>query len=563
MKKRLVCFLIAITMFTGNLPALAASSNYSDVSSTHWAAGYIDKATGYGIINGVGNGMFGLGQYVTRAQFAAMLVRLFNWKITTPETSSFSDNDKSQWYYSDVETAVANGTVSTGSATFRPNDCITREEMALMLVRALGFEPMTTSAAAYGMPFTDVTRNLGYITIAYDFGIITGVTSTTFVPYSNATREQAAAMMVRLYEKYTAKVGWLHAFYAIASNSQASDIPDFNAISFGWSKLEYSESGGVNLNTTASGGNEYCFPSGYSSVTQLAQSSNVPANLDIYMTTNQTVTKSDGTVSNACREILLDPANRTEAVSQIIAQLKSNSFLSGVTIDFEELSGDALKAGLTSFLKELRTEMNKLGKKIFVCVEPVTQDGSYYNAYDYRSIGEYSDKVILMAHDYQATSMPASLMAEGFTTTPLTPISSVYYALKAISDPNTGVEDISKVALAISINSEQWQVQDGKVINSIPYHPDMAAIYKRLINSGTTTNYSKQYQNAYITFNSDSNTQNIVWYEDERSITAKLDLARMFGINSISVWRLGQIPDYDDSANGEIYYNVLGTLINR
>ena len=192
------------------------------------------------------------------------------------------------------------------------------------------------------------------------------------------------------------------------------------------------------------------------------------------------------------------------------------------------MSGTDLKAGLTAFLKDLHTTMNGLGKKVYVCVEPVTPDGQYYNAYDYRAIGENSDKVILMAHDYQATSMPDNLKAAGFTVTPLTPINEVYYALKAITDPNTGVADLSKIALAVSFNTAQWQLQNNQVINSAPYHPDTASVYTRLIASGTTINYSKQYQNAYATFyNSSSNTQNVVWYEDERSIAAKVDLARM------------------------------------
>jgi len=558
---------MAVILLGSYIPAVAAgsTSNYSDVPSDHWAVSYINQATQLDIINGIGNGLFGLGQNVTRAQFATMLVRLFNWKLVTPTTPSFSDNqDKSSWYYSAIETAVANGAVMKDSSTFQPNDYITREDMAVMLVHALGYNTLASSVAEYGIPFTDLTQDTGYITIAYNFGIINGMTTTTFEPGGSATREQAAAMMIRLYDKYSSKIGWLHAFYAISSSSQLSYIPEFNAVSFGWSELEYTEKSGVYLNITSSGGNVYNFPSGYSSVTQLAQSSNVPANLNIYMSTSQSITKSDGTTSDACREILLSSANRSTAISQIISQLQSNTFLSGVTIDFEGMSGADLKAGLTAFLKDLRTATNNIGKKVYVCVEPVTSDGQYYNAYDYRAIGESSDKVILMAHDYQATNMPANLMAAGFTTTPLTPINEVYYALKAITDPNTGIEDTSKVSLAISFNTAQWQLQENRVINSTPYHPDTTSVYNRLIDSGTTISYSKQYENAYATFfNSSNNTKNVVWYEDERSIAAKVDLARMFGINGISVWRLGLIPNYADSAGQDINYNVLNHLMSE
>mgnify|MGYP000872856236 FL=1 len=565
MKKRIICFLAAIFLFANYFPVLAAGPDYSDVPSDHWAAGYISEATQLGVINGVGNGLFGVGQNVTRAQFAAMLVRLFDWETASPETPSFSDNrDTGAWYYSAVETAVANGAVLTETSAFRPNDSITREDMAVMLVRALGYDWLAPSAAGYGVPFTDVADHIGYITIAYNFGIINGMTNTTFEPNGFATREQAVAMMIRLHDKYSARIDWLHAFYAISSFSQSAAIADLDALSFGWSKLQYTADNGVFLNTTTSDGNEFYIPSGYGSAVQIAQNSSVPTNLNVYMSTSQTVKKTDGAGSDVCREILLSADNRTEAIAQITSRLKENPFFSGVTIDFEGMYGEDLKAGLTAFLKELRTVTDKLGKTVYVCVPPATSDGQYYDAYDYRAIGEYSDKVILMAHDYQATSMPPDLMDAGFTTTPLTPIGEVYYALKAITDPDTGVRDTDKLALAVSFNTEQWQLRDGKVINSTPYHPDTGSVYQRLIEPGTTQHYSKLYQNPYIIFykNSD-NTQNVLWYEDERSIAAKIDLARMFGINGVSVWRLGLIPDYGDPPGRDLNYNVLDCIMSK
>ena len=54
--------------------------------------------------------------------------------------------------------------------------------------------------------------------------------------------------------------------------------------------------------------------------------------------------------------------------------------------------------------------------------------------------------------------------------------------------------------------------------------------------------------------NAQDNTQNILWYEDERSIAAKAELARLMGIRGLSLWRLGTIPV--DSANGLNIWNA-------
>lgn len=563
MKRRILCLLLVMTIIIPHLPVFAADEGYSDVPPELWASEYIEKATRLGIINGMGEGLFGVGQEVTRAQFAAMLVRLFNWAPVESAAPSFSDNDESAWYYTSIETAVANGAVLKDSSVFRPDDSITRTDMAVMLVRALGYDSLAFKTADFDMPFSDLYENFGYITIAYDFGIINGMTDRAFEPDGFATREQAAAMMIRLYDRYSAKIDWLHAFYAISSYSQVDSISEMDSLSFGWSKLQYSEEGGPVLNTTPSDGNEFYIPSGYDSPVQTAQDNDVPVNLNVYMSTAQTLTKSDGTVTDACREILLDCDNRSSAISQIVSQLRENSYYSGVTIDFEAMSGTGLRTGLVDFLKELRSALDGTGKTIYACVPPVISDGRYYDAYDYRAIGEICDKVILMAHDYQAASMPPSLMEAGFTATPLTPLSEVYYALRSITDPVTGVQDTSKIALAVSFNTEQWQLQNGKVINSLPYHPDTESVYRRLINPRTTMNYSKVFDNPYLTFfNENDGTENVLWYEDERSIASKIGLAKMFGVTGISIWRLGLIPNYDNQSEQNLFYNVLDLLMN-
>lgn len=61
-------------------------------------------------------------------------------------------------------------------------------------------------------------------------------------------------------------------------------------------------------------------------------------------------------------------------------------------------------------------------------------------------------------------------------------------------------------------------------------------------------NYS---YNPYARYHDDSdNTDNVLWYEDARSIQAKLELARLFGIQGVSVWRLGTIPnEYANNLN--------------
>ncbi len=565
--KKFTAVLLVLCMTLSILPAASAAGSYTDVPTGHWAENVIAKAAAYQIMLGKGGGRFGLGENVTRAEFAAMLTRIMGWERPSPAAPTFADNaDPTQWYYADIEALAAHDAVpSAVGSNFRPLEDITREEMAVMLVRALGFGSVAENLKTEALAFTDVTDNRGYIMAAADFGIINGKSSTNFAPKEKALREEAAAMMVRMYERYHAQTDWLHGFYAFSSWPQKEFVPSFDALSLGWSRLEYSVPGGVSLNTTAQNNNEWNIPSGMESAVSLFRENGVPVNLNVFMNTAQSVTLADGTKSNACREILLNDENREAAVRAIIDEISTlydgKALYSGVTIDFEGLRGAEMRSAFSLFLSELRILLPK-GKELYCAVSPVTRAAeNTFDGYDYRQIGAVCDKVILMAHDYNATVMDNASMARGFTTTPLTPIDEIYCALDAITDETTGVADRSKIALALSFGSCGWSVKDYAVVNKNSMKPTPEQVYFRLSQPETEIYYSATYRNPYMSYyDATDDTMNTVWYEDERSISDKINLAHMFGVTGVSVWRLGLIPAYEDPAGREIYYNVWDLL---
>ena len=199
MKKRLTSLVLALVLALSL--TVPAAAGYKDVPTGHWSHSAVTRATELGIFNGIGDDRFGLGQSISKAAFATALVRLFGWEEVTPDKASFSDVKPGSWYYTAVETARANGAIPSTGSTFQPNRSITRQEMAAMIVRGLGYTSLAGTLSTYGSPFTDVKANKGFITIAYDLGIVNGVGNGKFAPNSSATREQAAAMLVRLYDK--------------------------------------------------------------------------------------------------------------------------------------------------------------------------------------------------------------------------------------------------------------------------------------------------------------------------------------------------------------------------
>lgn len=205
MRRRLMIFLLAGLLILGLTPPAAAAGGYSDVPADHWSAGDVARATELGLFQGVGGGKFGLGRPITRAAFATALTRLFGWEEVKPDRPSYTDVSRDSWYYGAVETIQANGAVDASNRKFRPDDNLTRDEMASMLVRGLGYTSLAGTAASYGTPFSDVTANPGFITLAYDLGIMDGKGKNRFDPDASATREQAATVLVRVYDQHTAK----------------------------------------------------------------------------------------------------------------------------------------------------------------------------------------------------------------------------------------------------------------------------------------------------------------------------------------------------------------------
>jgi len=572
--KSIISFALLTAIILMSFPVFADDSqviSFSDVPAGHWAEAAIDQLRLLKITDGIGNNKFGLGLTIKRSEFVTYLVRLMNWELIKPEKGSFTDNmDSTAWYYSSIETALKNGVISSSSGKFRPNDPITREEMAVMIVNALGYDTLAMQMSSPGSTFIDVFNNVSYITIARDFGIIQGVGGNKFKPVDNATREQAAAMMMRMYQKLDHPLNDLFAFYAISSSKQEDMIKALNSVGFGWSRLEYDEgSGQVVLNTTAANNNEYAVPAGFSEPFGIARQNNVSTQLMIAVKNDTVVNAEDGTSMPLPEYILSKPDIRSHVIAEITAQVDATvkdgvtiSF-DGVVIDFEGLKGDTLKEEFNLFLSELKQELDKSVKKLYVAIPPKRTPGQvYFDGYDYRTIGGIADKVILMAHDYYAKNLTDSDMQNGYTITPMTPIDEVYYALEAVTDKDTGVKDVSKIYLQLSFDSVLWKLKDGKVINKYPYSLDYGTIQQRLL-TDAAMNYSDLSQDPYITFlDASDGTNNVLWYEDSRSIQAKIDLAKMFGINGISLWRLGNIPDYDDQGAKAIYMNVWQKISN-
>lgn len=210
--RRFSALLLALTLTLSLAAPAAAASGFTDVPAKHWAAAEIRRSAQAGLIRGETATRFGLGHSMTRGAFVSVLCRFFQWQLVDHD-GSFADVPRDLWCRQAIETALVHGAVTTQTDDFCPNDPITREEMAVMLVRALGYGPISGLDLGIGCPFADVRTNQGYLALAYHLGIVNGTSATAFSPDRSATREQAVVMLMRLYDRYfaaaPAKIGFV------------------------------------------------------------------------------------------------------------------------------------------------------------------------------------------------------------------------------------------------------------------------------------------------------------------------------------------------------------------
>lgn len=390
-----------------------------------------------------------------------------------------------------------------------------------------------------GDPFTDLEfKNEGYAEVAYAIGMTNGTSATTFSPERTATRGQAAAMLVRIYEKLHQETDEVHGFYAISSYNQLDLAGEMDTVSAGWSRMTWDGETAL-LSTTSANGNEYYVPNGYREVVERLGGK---LHLNVFM------------AGDSLKALLTSESGRSQAVEQIIHELTveyrsiGRNPYTGVTVDFEGLRSEQ-KDGFAAFLTDLKLKLNEIEKDLYVCVSPVPSTGyvgAYY--YDYATIGKLADKVILMAYDYETRDMSQFVGTNYYyKTAATTPIRDVYLGLRIITEQM----DPSKVLLGFSCRSVAWQIDDeGKLLSGTPAYPGTETVAKRLAQADTEIGWSDEYQQPYAIYQTEDGNRYFLWYQDDASIQISMNAAKLLGVTGASVWRLGTIPQ------GDWYWNI-------
>ena len=180
-------------------PDATGKLSFSDVDSSHWAYNSVMSLASKGIVNGYEDKTFKPSGNVTRAEFVCALMRALGIAEAGYD-GRFSDVNAADWHSGYIAAAIEKGIINGfEDATFAPGDMITREQIAVIISKALSLANTTELAFADTADIGEWASD-AVSKVAAD-GIMQGRDGNLFAPKANATRAEMAVLLDRILQR--------------------------------------------------------------------------------------------------------------------------------------------------------------------------------------------------------------------------------------------------------------------------------------------------------------------------------------------------------------------------
>lgn len=231
-----------------------------------------------------------------------------------------------------------------------------------------------------------------------------------------------------------------------------------------------------------------------------------------------------GFSSDLARTILTNNEVQERLINNVLEIIRTKNY-SGLDINFEFIYPEN-REDYNNFLRKVVGRLKPLGYLITTSVAPKTsaeQKGLLYEAHDYPVHGALVDHVIPMTYEWGYTYGPPLAVA------PLNEVRKVInYAVSAIPR--------NKILMGVPNYGYDW---------TLPYVQGTAARTVRNVEAvdlaraeNAAIQYNTVAQSPYFNYYDDNRKQHVVWFEDARSIQAKLNLMDTYDLGGVSYWTI-------------------------
>lgn len=188
-----------------NSLALTPTAKFTDLSGVDWALEAIEYLANKKIISGVSETKFEPDRNITKEEFVKLLVEAFG--LSAGESAvEFRDVNQSDWFFRYVVIAAQNGVVNgLGDGTFGVGTSLSRQDMATMLARTLAHKKIELKQSSDMPCFSDEHEIADYAAEAVQTlcraGVMNGIGETKFAPDAPSTRAMAAKVIYLLIKE--------------------------------------------------------------------------------------------------------------------------------------------------------------------------------------------------------------------------------------------------------------------------------------------------------------------------------------------------------------------------
>lgn len=237
------------------------------------------------------------------------------------------------------------------------------------------------------------------------------------------------------------------------------------------------------------------------------------------------LTEEDTFSSERAAGVLTNLRQQEALIDQIAANMEEKGY-QGLDVDFEFIPA-AQREDYVQFIHRLHDRLSPMGYPVIVALAPKTyagQPGLLYEAHDYAALGAAADFVLLMTYEWGYTYGPPMAVA------PLPNVRQVLdYAVTEIPR--------EKIYLGIPNYGYDWPLpfEQGTTRAQSISNQEAVAIAVR---SGAEILYDEQAQSPWFRYTAPDGAEHEVWFEDARSMSAKLRLIREYDLYGAGYWNL-------------------------
>lgn len=229
--------------------------------------------------------------------------------------------------------------------------------------------------------------------------------------------------------------------------------------------------------------------------------------------------------SQLAHDLLNNPAARERLVENILANIKTKG-LGGIDFDFEFLFPE--DRGLyASFVQQTRERLNPEGYMVTVALAPKTyaeQPGLLYEGHDYMLLGQAANLVLLMTYEW------------GYMYGPPMAVAPVNLVRRVLDFAVTQIPR-EKILMGIPNYGYDWTLPFIEGVSVAEKVSNTEAV-ERAARVGAVIQYDQLAEAPFYRYFDEIGREHEVWFENEASIRAKLNLVAEYGLEGVSYWNL-------------------------